>query len=216
MLGIHHFGLFAGAVVLIALTPGPDTLYILGRTLAQGKRGGLLSVAGITLGCLTHTVAAAAGLSALIYASAVAFTGVKLLGAAYLAYLGWRLLRARSGSFRGGGAVEGLPPLPARRIFLQGYLTNVLNPKVALFFLAFLPQFLDPAASEAAHLSAWAFLMLGLLFTVIGNLWNLALVAGAAPFVRMIGRHPGLEAGIDRVTGAVFVALGLRLAWASR
>ncbi|HEY8965330.1 MAG TPA: LysE family translocator [Candidatus Methylacidiphilales bacterium] len=208
MPGIAHPLLFCGTVALIAVTPGPDTLYIVGRTLSQGRRGGLFSVAGIALGCLTHTLAAAAGLSALLYASAPAFTAVKLLGAAYLVYLGIRLLRARAGKGTFSDGVRALPAMPPGTILLQGYVTNVLNPKVALFFLAFLPQFLDPAAPRRFA----GLLELGLLFTLIGNLWSLVLVGAALPFVRMLRRFPGIEPWIDRATGALFVGLGLRLA----
>src|SRR6476659_1322301 len=141
MFGIHDFGLFLVAGILLNLTPGPDTLYILGRSVAQGREAGIASAFGISLGSIFHTCAAALGLSAILATSALAFSAIKLLGGAYLVFLGVKMLLDRRKRLS----------LPAHfrwsttaAAFRQGVLTNILNPKVALFFLAFLPQFIDP------------------------------------------------------------------------
>ena len=141
MFGIHDFGLFLGAAILLNLTPGLDTAYILGRSVALGRAAGIASALGISVGTILHTCAAALGLSAILATSAVAFGAIKLLGDAYLIFLGIKMILERSGQLS-------LPSNFRRRTtaaaFRQGVLTNVLNPKVALFFLAFLPQFIDP------------------------------------------------------------------------
>src|SRR6516162_2608024 len=143
MLGIHDYGLFVAAGILLNLTPGQDTLYILGSSIANGRRIGVASALGICSGCVVHTLAAALGLSAILASSATAFTVVKLAGAAYLIYLGIRALTARAHVLSPTGGVASGSAITA---FRQGVITNVLNPKVALFFLALLPQFIDPGS----------------------------------------------------------------------
>src|SRR5205807_4272319 len=161
MFGIHDFGLFLAAGILLNLTPGPDTLYILGRSVAQGREAGVASALGICVGSIFHSCAAALGLSAILATSAVAFAAIKLLGGAYLIFLGIKMLLDRRRQLT-------LPSNFRRRTtiaaFRQGVFTNVLNPKVALFFLAFLPQFIDPAS----NMKVFAFLMLGLTFVTTG------------------------------------------------
>ena len=213
MLGIHHFALFLLAGLLLNLTPGADMLFIVSRSAAQGVRAGAVAALGVGAGCLVHVVAAAAGLSALIAASATAFTVVKWLGAGYLVWLGAGLLLAR----RSGATpvVERAARTPAqnlRAVFLQGMLTNVLNPKIVLFFLAFLPQFVDHAGGA----QGWAFLLLGVVFDVNGTLFNLGVAWLAARTGARIGRAQALGAWLRRTTGLVFVGLGLRLALAAR
>jgi len=209
MLGIHDYGLFIASGVLLALAPGQDTMYIIGRSLTGGLRSGVASALGINVGCIIHTLMAAAGLSILLASSPAAFTAVKLCGAAYLVFLGGRLLFAK----RGTAAGPELDAAPARAgawtAFGQGILTNVLNPKVALFFLAFLPQFISPA-SPAKTL---AFLALGATFITTGTIWCLILAAGAARLRGFFVRNPRARGGIDRATGALFILMGTRLAW---
>ena len=142
MFGIHDFGLFFVSALLLNIAPGPDTAYVVGRSAQLGWRGGVAAALGISTGCLTHVLAVAVGLSALLVASATAFTAVKWLGAAYLCYIGLTMLFSRQTNssepaVRDGRAVS------LSRVFWQGALTDVLNPKVAMFFLAFLPQFVD-------------------------------------------------------------------------
>jgi threonine/homoserine/homoserine lactone efflux protein len=205
MLGTTDIALFILSGLLLNITPGPDTLYILGRSASHGWRGGAVAALGIGAGLFVHTFAAAVGLSALLAASATAFTILKWAGAAYLVYVGVSLLRA-SPALR--------PPLPAphavtmKSVFLQGFLTNVLNPKVALFFLAFLPQFVDPGASN----KALAFLFLGCVFIFNGTLWNLFVAWSAARAARSVNRSGRWARWLNRAIGATFIYLGIRLA----
>src|SRR6202163_601518 len=143
MLGIHDYWLFVAMGVLLNLTPGQDTFYILGSSIAQGRRIGVASALGISAGCIVHTLAAAVGLSAILATSTSAFFAVKLAGAAYLVYLRVRFIVAPP--YAGSSSGRDAPAL-AWRAFCQGVVTNVLNPKVALFYLAFLPQFIEPGS----------------------------------------------------------------------
>jgi threonine/homoserine/homoserine lactone efflux protein len=208
MLGIHEYWLFLGTGILLNLTPGQDTMFIIGRSLSGGRRAGIASVFGIAAGSTCHTLAAALGFSAILATSATAFTAVKLAGAAYLIYLGARLLLSKAAELPHGSTAD-VRSINARSCFLQGVLTNVLNPKVALFFLAFLPQFIDPASPT----KALAFLTLGATFISTGLIWCLVLAAGAARLRGFFTRNPNVRTLIDRMTGALFVTLGLRLAW---
>jgi threonine/homoserine/homoserine lactone efflux protein len=204
MFGTTDLALFVMAGLLLNITPGPDTLYILGRTTLQGWRGGAVAALGIGAGLFVHTFAAAVGLSALLAASATAFTILKWVGAAYLVYVGLSLLMARP-------AIElRTPALHAaglRTVFFQGFLTNVLNPKVALFFLAFLPQFVDPSAPNKAV----AFLFLGFVFNLNGTLWNLFVAWSAARVASSLNRSGHFALWLNRTVGTLFVYLGIRL-----
>lgn len=209
MLGIHHFVLFLLSGLLLNMTPGADMLFIVSRSAAQGVRAGAMAALGVGAGCLVHVTAAAVGLSALIAASHTAFSVVKWLGAAYLVWLGIGLLRARVSA---PPALPALPAVPLRAVFLQGMLTNVLNPKIVLFFLAFLPQFVN---ASAAH-RGWAFLLLGVVFSVNGTLFNLGVVAVVARTRARLGRMQTVAVWVRRLTGAVFVGLGIELALSQR
>lgn len=204
MFGTEHLALFITSGLLLNITPGQDTMYIVGRSLSQGRRAGLLSVLGISAGSVVHTLAAAFGLSAILATSAEAFLIVKLAGAAYLVYLGGRMLLDRSRPL----AVGCFAAEPGRAIFRAGFVTNLLNPKVALFFMAFLPQFVDPAASSRTL----AFLFLGAVFIVNGTLWCLVLAFGASAFAGRLRSTPSAATILQRATGALFVGLGVRLA----
>lgn len=204
MLGIHDYWLFLLTGFLLNLAPGQDTMFIIGRSVTGGRRAGVTAALGISTGALVHTLMAAIGLSAILATSAVAFTVVKLAGAAYLVYLGIKLLVAKAAD-ENESAVQSAKP----SAYLQGILTNVLNPKVALFFLAFLPQFID-ASSPAKPL---AFLFLGATFVTTGTVWCLILALAAAKLRGFFLRNPTVRIMVDRVTGAIFVALGARLAW---
>jgi threonine/homoserine/homoserine lactone efflux protein len=204
MFGTQHLSLFVISGLLLNLTPGPDTLYIVGRSVAQGRKAGVLSVLGITSGCVVHTCAAAFGLSAILATSARAFLVVKLVGALYLGYLGVTMLLDRS-------APDRLVEPPAERgwaIYRAGVLTNILNPKVALFFMAFLPQFVDPASISKIA----AFLFLGAVFMFNGTIWCLILVWCASTMSRRFRQHPASGAWLKRAAGAMFIGLGIRLA----
>jgi threonine/homoserine/homoserine lactone efflux protein len=205
MPGIHDFGLFITAGVLLNMTPGQDTFYIIGRTLSQGRSAGVASVLGICAGSLGHTLLAATGLLALLAASNSAFVVVKWLGAGYLCYLGARMLLVRSVDGARPGA---LAPASFGRVFRQGMLTNLLNPKVALFFLAFMPQFIA-AGSSSKFL---AFVLLGCSFITTGAIWCFCLVWFAAQLGERFRRSGKIATAINRGAGALFIALGLRLA----
>jgi len=206
MLGIHDLWLFIVSGLLLNITPGPDNAYITGRSLQMGWRGGAVAAIGIGCGCLVHVVATAVGLSALLAASAVAFTAIKLIGGAYLCYLGLRMLLARGEASQ--HAAVGGKPVTLGQVFWQGALTNVLNPKIALFFLAFLPQFVDADADY----KPLAFLLLGVIFVANGMLWCLGVAAFAATAARRMRRSGRLMQWINRGIGALFVGLGIRVA----
>src|SRR5947207_4180836 len=202
MFGIHNFGLFVIAGVLLNLTPGPDTLYILGRSLAQGREAGVASAFGISFGTMFHACAAALGLSAILATSAFAFVAIKVLGGAYLAFLGIKMILDRRRKLR-------LPSNFRRRTtiaaFRQGVLTNVLNPKVALFFLAFLPQFIDPAS----NMKILAFFTLGLTFVTTGTIWCLILAWFASAFSERLRENETIGQWLNRIAGGLVVFLGL-------
>jgi threonine/homoserine/homoserine lactone efflux protein len=226
MFGTEHLLLFVVSGLLLNITPGQDTLYIVGRSVSQGRRAGLLSVLGISSGSAVHTVAAAFGLSAILAASSQAFFALKLAGAAYLAYLGLRMILERAPATDDiapatadiAPATANIAPATANRvtfaresgwaIFRAGFFTNLLNPKVALFFMAFLPQFV----ASSAESRVLAFLFLGTIFIVNGTLWCLVLVWGASAVSARLRRHAARGALVKRATGAVFVGLGVRLA----
>jgi threonine/homoserine/homoserine lactone efflux protein len=207
-LGIHDFWAFLATGVLLNLVPGQDSMFILGRSLSGGLRSGVAAALGISVGSLIHTSAAALGLSAILAASTTAFTAVKWVGAAYLVFLGVRLLLATPASSIGEGAAE-MPACGAWASLRQGILTNLLNPKVALFFLALLPQFIDPLSTHRTL----AFMVLGATFVTTGTIWCLTLAVAAARLRVLLTRKPQLRTLINRAAGVLFVALGARLAW---
>jgi threonine/homoserine/homoserine lactone efflux protein len=190
--------LFLTTMLLVNVTPGPDMLYVIARSAGQGRKAGIVSALGIGAGCFFHIFAVALGLAEFLRAVPVAYDVIRYLGAAYLVWLGGRMLLSRRHS-EGPIVVE---PAGLRRIFIQGVINNILNPKVALFFLAFLPQFLDKSGSAFRQTVS-----LGLLFDASGTAVNLivAMAAGTAGAL--------IPSKFRYVTGGVFVALGLRLGW---
>jgi threonine/homoserine/homoserine lactone efflux protein len=216
MLGTHDPWLFAATVLVVNATPGVDLMLTLTRTLQHGVRGGLPTALGIGAGCVGHALAAAFGLAALLATSAAAFSAVKWAGAAYLLWLAIGMLRSAA---RGTGARAigdaTLPALaaapPAGRLFRQGFFTNALNPKVALFFLALLPQFIDAAAVH----KTLAFLLLGGWFVVQGTCFLVAFVLLVAPLARW--RPPAaVERSLQTLGGLLFIGLAARLAFSER
>ena len=205
-LGIHEVWLFVLSGLLLNVAPGPDTAYIIGRSVQFGWRGGLAAAVGISCGCLVHVFGAAIGLSALLMASSAAFAVVKLVGAAYLLITGIQMLLSRPRPAADLTVQDDAVPL--RRVFWQGALTNVLNPKVALFFLAFLPQFV---AVDSPH-KTLAFLALGLIFISSGTLWCLGVAAFASKAASRIRHSQGVMVWINRLLGGMFVYLGVRVA----
>lgn len=205
MFGIHDFPLFLASGILLNLTPGPDTAYILGRSIAQGRPAGIASAFGIMVGSIFHTCAAALGLSAVLATSAFAFTAIKLVGGAYLIFLGIRMVLERSEQLQ---LPSNFRRSTTTAAFRQGVLTNVLNPKVALFFLAFLPQFIDPSSTAKIP----AFIALGLTFVTTGTLWCLILAWFAAAFSERLRANQTISQWLNRAVGSLFVFLGARLA----
>ncbi|MGH6623924.1 MAG: LysE family translocator [Burkholderiaceae bacterium] len=211
MLGTHDLPLFIATALVLNATPGVDFLYTLTRTLQHGWRGGAAAAFGISSGCIVHALAAALGLAAVLATSAMAFTVIKWIGAAYLLWLAWGMLRAAAADRPSADAAAATGPAAPKTIFWQGFLTNVLNPKVALFFLALLPQFID---SDAAN-KPLAFLFLGAVFVVNGTLFLLALVA-LAHHLRRVGTNSTARRVLNAIGGTLFAALAIRLLQAER
>jgi threonine/homoserine/homoserine lactone efflux protein len=207
--GTHDLWLFVISGLLLNLTPGPDTLYIVSRSSTQGWRAGAVAALSIGAGTFVHIAAAALGLSAILAASATAFTAVKVVGAAYLLYVGISLIRSSGKQQASTGAI-GIRPASIRDIFVQGFLTNVLNPKVALFFLAFLPQFVAADASSKPV----AFLVLGMIFNFNGTIYNLAVAWSAAKLSSTLAPGDVFKRWFNRCVGGLFIFIGIRLALA--
>jgi threonine/homoserine/homoserine lactone efflux protein len=208
---IHDLWLFLIAGVLLNITPGPDMALIIARSTQRGTRAGIVAALGVGAGAFIHIAAAAIGISALVVASALAFTVLKWIGAAYLMYLGIQMLRS---SFQNKRPLKTPTPLLSnglRQIFLQGVLTNALNPKVAVFFLAFLPQFVDVDAPAKVA----ALFTLGLLFDAVGTTWNIVVAWFAGRFAASIA-YVHLRAWLERAIGGLFVLVGIKLALAER
>jgi len=197
---VETFLLFAAAAVAFLAIPGPSVFYVVARSLSQGRRAGIVSVLGVQTGGLVHVVAAAFGVSALIASSATAFTTVKYAGAAYLVYLGVRKLLSKGEAPR----AEPERPTPRAQLFWHGVVVNVLNPKTALFFLAFLPQFVDPNEAVVPQM-----LVLGTLLVGLGVLSDGTYALVAAHAGNRIRGSAAARRTLDRVSGGVFVALGL-------
>ena len=199
---------FLGAAVLITLSPGPDNLLVLSLGIARGRQAGVAFGLGCGLGCLSHTLLAALGVSALIATSPTAFTVLRLVGGGYLVYLGVQALRS-SGKL---ATPDGTPAQESElRLFARGLFANAINPKVVLFFLAFLPQFVDPARSDAA----WQIVQLGLVFTLQAALIFALLGLFSGHVGAWLKRHGRAGLWLDRIAGTVFVGLGVKLATGS-
>lgn len=215
MLDTVNLGVFITAGLLLNITPGADILYIGTRSATQGTKAGIVAALGIGAGCLVHILLAAFGLSVVLAASALAFTLVKLGGAAYLAYLGLSMLlslRRPAAGARIEATVSPAIPLPYSRIFRQAILVNALNPKVALFFMAFLPQFVAPGAAHPAV----AFLFLGCLFNCNGTLVNILIALSFAKLANSLKRYGLVGSLIKGAVGSLFIGLSVRLALASQ
>ncbi|MGZ5543015.1 MAG: LysE family translocator [Methylobacter sp.] len=206
MLGTHDLLLFILSGLLLNITPGADSLYIIARSVSQGSRAGMAAAFGISAGCYVHILTAAIGLSALLATSVAAFTLVKLVGAVYLLYVGIFLVSSNPPTSDSQIAVA---PALLRRVFWQGFLTNALNPKVALFFLAFVPQFIEPSTPN----KALAFVFLGAIFNFTGTVWCLFLAWSAAHLSGWASRSRHAFIWLTRCVGSLFIFLGLKLAF---
>jgi threonine/homoserine/homoserine lactone efflux protein len=210
---IDQLLLFIAAGLLLNLTPGPDVLYIVSNGLRGGARAGVVAALGITAGCFVHIFAATVGVSALMAASATAFTVLKWMGAAYLVYVGGRLLLSKVETATklvayGAHSTGAKGQYGYKSIFLRGFWTNTLNPKVALFFLAFLPQFITPSMDN----KPLAFLLLGLLFNFNGLWVNIGWALAAAWLAQRVDAVQRGMHWLDRIAGAMFITFGLKLA----
>ncbi|HET6207354.1 MAG TPA: LysE family translocator [Terracidiphilus sp.] len=207
MVDPHLFPLFIAAALVLAATPGPGIFYVLARTLGGGRREGVLSSLGTLIGGLLHVIAAALGLSALLVASATAFAIVKYAGALYLLWMGISMIRTRNADFDAD-----VPAAPRLHVFRQGVLTEALNPKTALFFLSFLPQFVNPRLGHVV----WQFLTLGVVSVALNTLADLIVVSLAAPLARRLRssmrfrRNQRVASGIGMIGLSAFVAFGER------
>ena len=212
MFGIENYLGFVLAAILLNLTPGTDSMYIITRSISQGQSAGLYSVLGITTGSLIHTLLASLGLSVLLASSPTAFMLVKYLGAGYLCYLGFKMLTNKESSLIASSLPKdkdmiGQNKVNGWQIYQQGVLTNVFNPKVALFFIAFFPQFID---ANYAY-SMLSFLILGLTFATTGFIWCSCLALLAARFSTRLRENPSIEAVLNKISGVVFIGLGVKL-----
>ena len=204
MISLDNLIFFLLATLLLNITPGSDMLYVVGRSLGQGTKAGVISAFGISVGCLVHTLAAIAGISAVISSSPFLFEIIKFSGAGYLIYLGLKSLISK----KSGIDISAEPDKKSlASIFNQGIVTNVLNPKVALFFLAFLPQFIDPGSSAASL----KILLLGILFNISGTAVNCIVAAAFGKGKDFLSRYPFYFRIQDKITGTMLVLLGVKM-----
>jgi threonine/homoserine/homoserine lactone efflux protein len=202
------FVTFIFAALMLNIAPGPDMLYVIGRSVGQGRKAGMVSSLGVFVGCWVHILAAAFGIAALLRSSPVAFNLVRYAGAGYLIYLGAKMIIQRTNNL----SAQPLRPESLTAIFRQGAITNVLNPKVAMFFLAFLPQFIDARRGTVVL----QILLLGLIFNVGGTLVNLAVAYAGGTLGELLRRNARFARMQQWFTGLVFIGLGARLAWQRR
>jgi RhtB (resistance to homoserine/threonine) family protein len=204
MFDIDNFYLFLTVSLLINLSPGPDMIYTAARSLSQGTKAGVFSALGIFVGCLFHTTAAVFGLSKIIEESVLLFSIIKYAGAAYLIFLG---IRALWNKRRTKDQIDTLPKLTNRKIFFQGMLTNILNPKVAIFFLSFLPQFINPQSSYLREQIAF----LGLWFDVQGALMLVLVACAVGAFKTILQKNKSFWSWQEKITGLILIGLGVKM-----
>ena len=204
MFNVENFYLFLTVSFLINISPGPDMIYTAARSLSQGTKAGVFSALGIFTGCLFHIAAATFGLSKIIEESVLLFSIIKYAGAAYLIYLGIRSLINKK---KNGTQITSLPSMTNRKIFFQGMTTNILNPKVAIFFLSFLPQFIDPHSRYLQGQIAF----LGLWFDMQGTLVLLLVATVTGAFRNLLQKNPGFWQWQERITGVILFALGIKM-----
>jgi RhtB (resistance to homoserine/threonine) family protein len=210
MQGIHHFETFLITGILLNLTPGNDTIFILSKSIAQGRKAGIISVLGITTGSIIHTVFAAYGLSIIIAKSLFVFNLIKYAGAAYLFYLGYKMFKDKSDL--SAGTIQKQKSISYLKIYSDAIITNVLNPKVALFFIAFLPQFINPDANN----TMLPFLLLGATFITTGTIWCLTLAIFASAIFAKFKSNSNLSRYFNKVCGFTLIALGIKVAFTGR
>ena len=204
MFGISGYGIYLLTSLLLNVTPGTDTMYIISRSTSQGRKAGYYSVLGISTGAFIHTLLAAFGLSIILAKSIVLFTAIKLIGAAYLIYLGIRMLRQKSPLNFESSALQNME---LKKIYMQGVLTNVTNPKVALFFISFLPQFIRPDNPYGPV----PFILLGISFIMTGTIWCFIIAYFASFATKKLRENAKIADLLNKLTGIVFIGLGIKL-----
>ncbi|MGG0188331.1 LysE family translocator [Bacillus rhizoplanae] len=203
MYGIINYEVFLITGILLNLIPGADTMYIVGRSISQGRKAGVYSVFGIITGSLVHTLLVAFGLSIILTKSIILFNAIKIIGVIYLVYLGVRMIIDKTNvNFQANAQSK----LNIKKIYAQGLLTSLTNPKVALFFIAFLPQFIDTKAS-----SPISFIILGLTFTVTGLLWCLFIAYFSSYVTKKLRGNEKVGTVLNKITGIIFIGMGLKL-----
>lgn len=206
MLGIENLGAFILAAIVVVITPGVDTVMVLTRSISKGKNAGLYSALGVSLGLLVHTCAATFGLSQILSKSAVAFSIVKYLGVTYLIYLGYKSFTSKSKPIEMKPAEMKVTGM--KKIFFTALLSDVLNPKIALFFLAFLPQFINSNQIN----NPIPYLMLGLILFIITLIWCSFLALTGSNVARLFNKNKNMERWMNKTTGVIFILLGLKIA----
>ena len=210
MTGIIHFKTFILTGILLNVTPGNDTIFILSRSMAQGKKAGFMSVLGISTRSLIHTTMAAFGLSIIIAKSILVFNIIKYAGAAYLIYIGYKMLTDKrqltTGEYFSDKTID------LKKIYRDGVLTNVLNPKMAMFFIAFLPQFIDVNSKN----TVLPFIILGVVFTITGTIWCLILANYSSMIFSKLKKNRKMSNYINKACGAVLVGLGIKKAMTNK
>lgn len=201
--GIVNFEVFIITAILLNLTPGTDTMYIISRSISQGSKAGVFSAIGITSGTIVHTLLAAFGLSLILANSVFLFNAIKIVGAIYLAYLGYKMLIERKNS---STKHENVQVMSYHKIFVQGMITNITNPKVALFFIAFIPQFISPA-----NTSPLPFVLLGLTFCLTGGIWCLIIANFSSLFTNKLRENVKTQLILNKLTGIFFIGMGIKL-----
>ena len=209
-MGIENFMAFAFTALLFIMTPGMDTIFVLNKTISQGKTSGAYAALGVNAGVVVHTLFAALGLSILVSQSPYAFMAIKYVGAIYIIYLGIMQLRKKLIPASGDGVIE--IRNTRKNNFTSGFMTNALNPKVALFFLAFFPQFITPTQLQ----NPIPFLLLGLTYTLIGIVWYLSLSFFAGSFSKKLQENPNTNLWINKFSGVLFVVMGIAIAFGGK
>jgi RhtB (resistance to homoserine/threonine) family protein len=205
MYGVENYLGFIIAGIILNLTPGADTMYILTRSIGQGRRAGIYSVMGITSGSLVHTTMAAFGLSVVLAKSAIAFAAIKYVGVAYLVYIGIKMLVEKNNLF--DNKTQQIDTADLFKIYRQALFTNVLNPKVALFFLSLLPQFINPQYASGPM----PFLILGITFMITGTIWCITLVYSASFITTTLRDNDKIGKAMQKLSGIVFIGIGVKL-----
>jgi len=210
MFGIENYLVFIVSGIILNITPGNDTIYILSRSIAQGKKAGVISVLGISTGALTHTIMASLGLSVILNKSILLFDVIKYIGVLYLVYIGMKTIISKNNPFTNQTNIEST--IDYKQIYKQGFLTNLFNPKVALFFLSFLPQFINPNVNNTPI----PFLILGVTFLTTGTIWCLFLAYASSFLSKILRENNKISTITHKLSGMIFIGLGLKLAFEKR